>query len=99
MNLQDLSPVRIVILAAVVLLIIGAIFFFVRKRRTEKLRQHFGPEYDRAVAEGGDRRVAEAKLEERAERVKKFNLRPLSAEDQARFTEQWDRVQAHFVDA
>jgi hypothetical protein len=99
MNLQDLTPVQIVILVAVVLLIVGAIFFFVRKRRTEKLREHFGPEYDRAVAEGGDRRVAEAKLEERAERVKKFNLRPLSAEDQSRFTQQWDRVQAHFVDA
>lgn len=99
MNLQDLTPIQIVILVAVALLIVGAIVFFVRKTRTEKLRQHFGPEYDRAVAEGGDRRVAEAKLEERAERVKKFNLRPLSAEDQARFTEQWDRVQAHFVDA
>ena len=99
MNLQDLTPVQIVILVAVVLLIVGAVIFFVKKRRTEKLREHFGPEYDRAVAEGGDRRVAEAKLEERAERVKKFNLRPLSAEDQSRFTQQWDRVQAHFVDA
>lgn len=99
MNLQDLTPVQIVVLVAVVLLIVGAVVFFVRKNRTEKLRKHFGPEYDRAVAEGGDRRVAEAKLEERAERVKKFNLRPLSAEDRARFTEQWDRVQAHFVDA
>jgi hypothetical protein len=99
MNLQDLTPVQIVVLAVVVLLIVGAIVFFLQKKRTEKLRQHFGPEYDRAVAEGGDRRRAEAKLEERADRVKKFNLRPLSAEDQARYTEQWDRVQAHFVDA
>ena len=98
MNLQDLTPVQIVILVVVALLIIGAIVFFLQKRRTEKLRQHFGPEYDRAVAEGGDRRRAETKLEERADRVKKFNLRPLSAEDQARYTEQWNRVQAQFVD-
>lgn len=99
MNLQDLTPIQIVILVAVVLLIVGAIVFFLQKRRTEKLRQHFGPEYDRAIAEGGDRRRAEAKLEERTERVKKFNLRPLTAEDRARYSEQWNRVQAHFVDA
>lgn len=99
MNLQDLTPIQIVILVAVVLVIVSAIVFFLQKRRTEKLRQHFGPEYDRAMAEGGDRRRAEAKLEERTERVKKFNLRPLTAEDRARYGEQWNRVQAHFVDA
>lgn len=99
MNLQDLTPIQIVILVAVVLVIVSAIVFFLQKRRTEKLRQHFGPEYDRAMAEGGDRRRAEAKLEERTERVKKFNLRPLTAEDRARYSEQWNRVQAHFVDA
>lgn len=99
MNLQDLTPIQMVILVAVVLLIVGAIIFFLRKRRTEKLRQHFGPEYDRALAEGGDRSRAEAKLEERTERVKKFNLRSLTAEDRARYTEQWNRVQSHFVDA
>ncbi len=99
MNLQDLTPIQIVILVAVVLVIVSAIVFFLQKRRTEKLRQHFGPEYDRAIAEGGDRRRAEAKLEERTERVKKFNLRPLTAEDRARYSEQWNRVQAHFVDA
>jgi hypothetical protein len=100
MNLQDLTPTQIAIIVAVIVVIVGAILaFFLQRRRTEKLRRHFGPEYDRAVAEGGDRRRAEAKLEERTERVKKFHLRPLSAEDRARYTEQWDRVQAHFVDA
>ncbi len=100
MNLQDLTPTQIAIIVAVIVVIVGAILaFFLQRRRTEKLRRHFGPEYDRAVAEGGDRRRAEAKLEERTERVKKFHLRPLSAEDRVRYTEQWDRVQAHFVDA
>jgi hypothetical protein len=88
------------IIVAVIVVVIGAIAFAIlQKRRTEKLRQHFGPEYDRAVAEGGNRRIAESRLEERTERVKKFHIRPLSAEDRARFTEQWDRVQARFVDA
>lgn len=82
------------------MLVLGAIVaFYLQRRRTERLRQHFGPEYARAVAEGGDRKRTEARLEERTERVKKFHLRPLSVEDRARVTEQWDRVQAHFVDA
>jgi hypothetical protein len=100
MDLQNLTPVQIAIIVAIVVVVAGAIVFFVmQKKRTERLQKHFGPEYDRAIAEGGDKRRAESRLEERAERVKKFNLRPLSAEDKARFTTQWDRVQAHFVDA
>jgi len=100
MDFQSLTPTQVAIIVAVIVVVIGTIAFAVlRKRRTEKLRQHFGPEYDRAVAEGGNKRIAESRLEERTERVKKFHIRPLTAEDRARFTEQWDRVQAHFVDA
>ncbi len=100
MDLQALTPTQIAIIVAVIVVVIGAIVFAIlQKRRTEKLRQHFGPEYDRAVAEGGNRRIAESRLEERTERVKKFHIRPLTVEDRARFTEQWDRVQARFVDA
>lgn len=99
MNLQDLTPVQIVVIVAVLLVIVGAIVFYLQRRRTEKLRHQFGPEYDRAIAEGGNRSVAEAKLEERTERVKGFNLRPLIAEDRARYTGNWNRVQSHFVDA
>ena len=99
MSLQDLTPTQIAIIAAVVVVVIGVIVYLVQRRRSERLRQHFGPEYDRAIAEGGNRRRAEAVLEQRTERVKKFHIRPLTAEDKARFTEEWDRVQAHFVDA
>ena len=99
MNLQDLTPIQIAIIVAVVVVVIGAIIVFAQRRRTEKLRSRFGPEYERSVAESGDRRRAEAQLEKRAERVEKYHLRSLTAEDRARFTEQWDRVQAHFVDA
>lgn len=99
MSLQDLSATQIAIIVAVIVVIVGVVVFYLQKRRSEQLRQHFGPEYDRAVAEGGGRRHAEAVLEQRTERVKKFHIRPLSVEDRTRFTEQWDRVQAHFVDA
>lgn len=99
MNMQDLTPTQIAIIVAIIVLVVGAIIVFVQRRRTEKLRTRFGPEYERSIAESGDRRRAEAQLEKRAERVEKYHLRPLGAEDRSRFTEQWDRVQAHFVDA
>jgi len=99
MNMQDLTPTQIAIIVAIIVLVVGAIIVFVQRRRTEKLRTRFGPEYERSIAESGDRRRAEAQLEKRAERVEKYHLRPLAAEDRSRFTEQWDRVQAHFVDA
>jgi hypothetical protein len=100
MNFQDLTPTQVAIVVAVIVLVVGAIIaVYFQRRRTEKLRSRFGPEYERSVAESGDRRRAEAQLEKRAERVEKYHLRPLTVDDRSRFTEQWDRVQAHFVDA
>ena len=100
MNFQDLTPTQVAIVVAVIVLVVGAIIaVYFQRRRTVKLRSRFGPEYERSVAESGDRRSAEAQLEKRAERVEKYHLRPLTVDDRSRFTEQWDRVQAHFVDA
>lgn len=100
MSFQDITPTQVAIVVAVIVLVVGAIVaVYFQRRRTEKLRSRFGPEYERSVAESGDRRRAEAQLEKRAERVEKYHLRPLTADDRSRFTEQWDRVQAHFVDA
>ena len=100
MNLPDLTPGQIVAIF-VVLLIVGAlIVYLLQKRRSERLRSRFGEvEYERAVSERGDRRRAEAQLNERAKRVESFHLRALSSADRDRFVSAWDQVQAHFVDA
>jgi hypothetical protein len=89
--------ILICVLIGIAILGIAA-FFFLRKRRTEGLRTQFGPEYDRALQESGDRRHAEARLEERKERVEHFKIQPLTPGDSARFTESWRRIQARFVD-
>src|SRR5687767_6712364 len=75
-----------------------AALILIQKRRTQRLRTRFGPEYNRALQDSGDRRQAEASLEERKKRVERFKLRPLAPSDCARFTESWRRVQARFVD-
>jgi len=88
------------IIAFVVIEVAGiAILLVLRKRRTARLRSKFGGvEYARAVKEGGSRRHAEAGLDDRAERVESFHIRPLAAGDRERFVDSWRKIQARFVD-
>jgi len=91
----------IVVIAVVIIAIIAvaAIAFVTsRKRRSLKLRERFGPEYDRVVREQGDTRKAEGVLEFREKRREKFKIRPLSATDRSNFEVRWREVQARFVD-
>ena len=78
--------------------IVAVVLFAVRRRRTERLRQRFGAEYDRTVR--GARTVAqgEAALIERQQRVEKLQIRPLPPDDARRFSQAWRDVQTRFVD-
>lgn len=101
MDFSRINTTEVILFVAMVLIVITgvAVLLAQRKRRTERLRNRFGgTEYDRAVEQGGSRKNAEVKLEERAERVDAFHVRPLSGGDRARFVESWRAVQARFVD-
>jgi hypothetical protein len=87
----------VAILVVIVLLALLA-FFAGRQRRSRKLQETFGPEYDRTVTETGDRRAAEAELQERTERREQFDIVPLEPEARARYVEAWRHTQAQFVD-
>jgi hypothetical protein len=90
-----------IILGAIVLVAIAAaIFVFVWYRRnyTQRLRQQFGPEYDRAMQKAGNQHEAEKELIAREKRVEKFKIRPLIPEDRRRYKEAWKVTQARFVD-
>lgn len=86
-----------VIIAIVVL---GAIAWYLvtRQRRTEALREQYGPEYTHTVQATGSARRAENELIKRKERVEALDITPLSAEQRAQFTREWRRVQVMFVD-
>jgi hypothetical protein len=97
MDLANTTVLVIAILGALV--VVGLLAAFIsRRQRTKKLQDRFGPEYDRAVNEVGDKRQAERELETRLERVKKLDIRPLSAEEMDRFASAWQATQAEFVD-
>lgn len=95
---MEVSTPFLVGAAIVVAAIVILAWLVLRKKRTERLRDRFGPEYDRVVRSTGDPRRAEARLAERAKRVEGFPLRPLSSADRSRFAERWRAVQARFVD-
>jgi hypothetical protein len=91
--------VWIVIAVAVVAVVLLAVWWVAsRSRRTTRLREGFGPEYDRTVEESGSRRRAESELAEREKRHEELDIRPLSPGARDRFASRWSRVQERFVD-
>lgn len=86
----------IAIVIALVALMVG--ISLGRRRRSGQLRERFGPEYDRAVADQGDQKRAESTLTERERRRKELDIRPLTPEERDRFGEEWRVTQLRFVD-
>jgi hypothetical protein len=94
-----MSPgVIVAIVVIVVLVVAAAAWFYTQRRRSEQLRERFGPEYDRAVEEHGDRTAAERALQERQAQVEQLDIRPLSPQESERFGTAWREAQARFVD-
>ncbi len=83
----------IVVIAIVIVAIVVA-----RRAKSQRLRQRFGPEYDRVARARGDRAEAERELARREDRVKKFRLQDLPPGARDRYAEEWRAVQARFVD-
>jgi FtsZ-interacting cell division protein ZipA len=93
---MDTRLIVLVVIALVALILIVALLLL-RKRKSERLKQRFGPEYDRTVKEQGAQR-AETILAEREQRVKNFAIHPLTRDDRERYVLEWTQVQKQFVD-
>jgi hypothetical protein len=99
---MDATPTSMIIVAVLIVLVaVGAVIgtVFYRRRQSLRLKRRFGPEYDRAVDQLGSQSQAETELRKREARVAKLKIRPLTAEEAARFSQAWSRVQGRFVDA
>jgi hypothetical protein len=94
-----MTPTQIVILIVAIVVIVVLVAVAVVANRRRALRQKFGPEYDRAVAEQESRSAAERELRGRERKHAELQLRPLSAESRAAYAREWSAVQARFVDA
>ncbi len=90
--------VWIVIAVAVIVVIAVVAWAIASRKRSERLRSRFGPEYDRTMTEADSRRRAESELEARRKRREELDIRPLTPASRQRYADEWRTVQARFVD-
>lgn len=93
-----MSSTSVVILVVVIIVVLAVIAAFVMVSRRRALRRRFGPEYDRAVAEGDSRSAAERELRERERRHAQLELRELTPESRQQYATAWEQIQANFLD-
>jgi hypothetical protein len=97
-----MSSTMTIVIAVVVVLAVIAVALLVaagmRSRRSQHLRDRFGPEYDRAVEETGDRQQAERQLHERVRRHDELPIRDLDPAARQQYSDEWRAVQSRFVD-
>lgn len=91
-----MSSTQVVVIVIVVAVIVAVAVVASRRRA---LRERFGPEYDRVVAEQDSRSAAERELRERERRHAELELTPLSPESRARYAAAWEELQVRFVDS
>lgn len=82
---------------AAVILLAAIGLAMMNKKRSDRLRDRYGHEYDRVVASDG-RKNGEAELREREKKVERLNIRALTATEAQRFANLWNETQARFVD-
>ena len=96
---MDSQTLLIILITVVICAAIGVGAWIAYNRmRSQRLKQHFGAEYDRAVNRTHDRDLAEAELQSRQERVSEYNIVPLSEHDRTHYQRAWEQVQTRFVD-
>jgi hypothetical protein len=93
-----MNTATMIILVIAIVALAGVFYLLFERRRMEKVRAKFGPEYERVVREGESPRHAVQALEEREKRVQKYHIRSLTPDESMRFASRWRNVQERFVD-
>lgn len=83
---------------AIVIIVLIAIAAIAVRMRSRRLRERFGPEYDRTVEQAGSRERAETELEKRERRHRELDIRPLAPAVRSRYVDEWRVIQDRFVD-
>jgi hypothetical protein len=95
------APINTVIFAVLLIaLILAALaWLIVQRKRSQRLKRRFGPEYDLAVSEFRSQSKAEAELIARENRVARLKIVPLAPADASRFSQAWNSLQGRFIDS
>ena len=88
-----------VLIAIAVVAVLGLVVWqALTRKRTGRLQEQFGPEYERTLGKADSKRDAEAELQAREERRQQIDVRPLSRAARDRYLQSWQEVQSQFVD-
>ncbi|GAA4529866.1 MULTISPECIES: hypothetical protein [Nonomuraea] len=74
-------------------------YVVVQQQRRSRLRDRFGPEYERTMAEHDTKREAEQELIAREQRHAELDIKPLPEQSRDDYAHRWAEVQERFVDA
>ncbi|MEU7838371.1 hypothetical protein [Nonomuraea sp. NPDC049129] len=94
-----MSAETVIWVAAIVgvIVMVPAFGFFLLRRRRGRLRERFGPEYERTVAAAGNRRAAEREMRARRMRSGPLDIQSLDPDARRGYAERWAAVQERFV--
>jgi FtsZ-interacting cell division protein ZipA len=87
-----------VAIIVVIVIILAVALFAATTARRRRLKERFGPEYERLVTDQQSQRKAEAELASRERRVRRLDIRPLTAAARTEYIAQWTSIQERFVD-
>lgn len=96
--------VTVLIIVVVAVLVIAAVVMAAKRAsrrrqvRTAALKERFGPEYDRLLADGSQKK-AERELADRERRHAELDIKTLAEADRARFAQSWQDAQLSFLDS
>ncbi len=93
-----MSTVTIVTIVAAIVVVAVVVIGVMAVLRRRRLRQRFGPEYDRLVGERDSKRKAESELTGRERRVDGLDIQPLTESARAGYALRWADIQEQFVD-
>jgi hypothetical protein len=85
-------------ICVIIALVIMVSRMAIARRRTRRLKDRFGPEYERTVGQVGQQHAAEKQLAARERKRAKLDIVPLAPEARERYSDTWRKVQTAFVD-
>jgi hypothetical protein len=86
----------VIVVVAIVAVALGVFAWLQARRR--RLRDTFGPEYERVLSGASSRREAESELDDRRKRREELDIRPLPSDAAGRYIHEWEGIQVRFVD-
>ena len=95
-----MNTTYMIIAVALIVVVLGIVLLpmLARRKRSDRLHDQFGSEYEHTVQVLGDEKKAQNELEERQKYVKALDIRPLSEIEHKRYTADWAAIQSKFVD-